>query len=169
MIARLAKNPQQFTRQLTILVGLGFALNLVLLVLAYSGSGEDETIARNRNITSLTRQIQQLREQRGDITFPSLEEAETLSIDVFNLAGEQEVEVLSFKTFESKEKLGDRELPILSSSIELQGEMINLLSFLSSVTQLGQQSTIIDSVEWKDRGPVSNLKFQLKTFMEAEQ
>lgn len=156
-------------KKLTIAIGVFLAINFVLIILAASsGSKEEDLAARQSTIRSLKNELTRLNEALAKGDFTTLASSQEISIEALKLANEMGVTVVSVSSAEGKDLVQNREFPVVTTFLEVRETEDKLLQFLEAATQIGGPATIVENIEWKQLGQLTNLKFKINSFLNPE-
>lgn len=168
-MAKAPPDPKRTQKRLTIAVGVLLALNLIFVILAASaGNKEEEVAARQTIVRNLRNELTRLNEDLAKGNFSTQESAQEISIEALELANEMEVTVVSVSSAEGKDLVQNREFPVVTTFLEVRESEEKLLRFLEEAIKIGGQATILENIEWKQLGQLTNLKFKINSFLNPE-
>ncbi len=160
---------KQKQKRLTIIVGVFLAINLLLIVLAASsGSKKEDTLARENTVRGLRNELTTLQAALAKGDFSSQASSQEISIQALKLANEMGVTVVSDSSADGKDLIQNREFPVVTTFLEVRGSEDKLLDFLEAATKIGGPATILENVEWKQLGELTDLKFKINSFLNPE-
>ncbi|MBI2867930.1 MAG: hypothetical protein HYX97_06320 [Chloroflexi bacterium] len=168
MAAAKQRAPRRLDRNLRALFITLIAINLLLVILAAAGSGEDPGEAAQQRIASIRRDLNQVQQNLSKATLPTVDDVRGVPTTVITLAQNAGVELNTFSSVLVKASLGTQTFDALSVNVEADGTQQGLLTFLGQASKLEAKSSVVTSLDWRlverDRW---RLKFVLLTYVKG--